>query len=75
MVSGINATDPENDPLTYAWDFGDSTSGTGATPTHSYTAAGIYNVCLTVNDGSLDSAQACTMAVVYDPSAGFVTVW
>ncbi len=30
-------------------------------------------MCLIVNDGSLDSAQACTMVVVYDPSAGFVT--
>ena len=30
-------------------------------------------MCLTVNDGTLDSAPACTMAVVYDPSAGFIT--
>ena len=42
-------------------------------PTHSYTAAGIYDVCLTVNDGSVDSDPACTLAVVYDPNAGFVT--
>jgi hypothetical protein len=70
---GSLSSDPESDPLTYAWDFGDSTSGTSAAPTHSYTAAGVYNVCLIVNDGSLDSAPACTMAVVYDPSAGFVT--
>jgi len=42
-------------------------------PTHSYSAAGVYTVCLTVNDGSLASEADCTMAVVYDPSAGFVT--
>jgi PKD repeat protein len=59
--------------LTYAWTFGDGATGTDAAPAHSYTAAGIYNVCLTVNDGSLESALACTLAVVYDPSAGFVT--
>ena len=60
--------------MTYAWDFGDSSSGTGVTPTHSYSAAGIYTVCLVVNDGALDSVDpSCTMAVVYDPSAGFVT--
>jgi VCBS repeat-containing protein len=72
---GSLSSDPENDPLTYAWDFGDGDGGTatGATPAHSYTAAGIYDVCLTVNDGTVDSDPACTIAVVYDPSAGFVT--
>ena len=62
-----------NDPLTYAWDFGDSSSGSGVMPGHSYSEAGIYTVCLTVNDGDLSSEANCTMAVVYDPSAGFVT--
>jgi PKD repeat protein len=43
-------------------------------PSHSYTDAGIYTVCLTVNDGALDSdVPSCTMAVVYDPSGGFVS--
>jgi PKD repeat protein len=70
---GSLSSDPENDPLTYAWTFGDGGTGTGVTPTHAYTAAGIYDVCLTVNDGSLYSEPACTLAVVYDPSAGFVT--
>jgi len=70
---GSLSSDPESDPLTYTWDFGDTPTGTEAMPTHTYTAAGVYNVCLTVNDGSLDSAPACTLAVVYDPSAGFVT--
>lgn len=70
---GSASSDPEADSLTYAWDFGDSSSGSGVMPSNSYAAAGIYTVCLTVNDGLLDSAPACTMAVVYDPSAGFVT--
>ena len=73
LFDGSGSFDPDSDPLTYAWDFGDTTTGTGALPVHSYLAAGIYNACLTVNDGSLNSAPACTMAVVYDPSAGFVT--
>ncbi len=34
---------------------------------------GIYDVCLTVNDGSVDSEPDCTIVVVYDPSGGFVT--
>jgi hypothetical protein len=73
LFDGSGSSDPDSDLLTYAWDFGDTTTGIGALPIHSYPAAGIYNACLTVNDGSLDSAPACTMAVVYDPSAGFVT--
>lgn len=62
------------DGLTFDWDFGDGTTATdaGATPTHTYAEAGIYNVCLTVNFGDMTD-QACTQAVAYDPSAGFVT--
>jgi hypothetical protein len=40
---------------------------------YTYTLTGIYNVCLTVNDGLLNSSEVCTIAVIYDPSAGFVT--
>ena len=70
---GSGSSDPDNDPLSYAWDFGDGNSGTGAMPSHSYSEPNIYDVCLTVNDGALDSDPVCTIAVVYDPSGGFVT--
>lgn len=70
---GSASFDPDGDPLTFDWDFGDGTSGTGEFATHSYASAGLYDVCLTVNDGTVNSPQACTTAVVYDPSAGFVT--
>jgi len=73
QFDGSLSSDPDGDPLTYAWTFGDGTTSTGSAPTHSYTAPGVNSVCLTVNDGSLDSGPACTMTVVYDPSAGFVT--
>ena len=33
----------------YSWNFGDSTTSTSANPTHSYGAAGTYNVGLTVS--------------------------
>jgi PKD repeat protein len=44
----------------YAWDFGDGTSGAGSHVTHTYAAAGTYNVRLTVTDnhGATNSRTA-----------------
>jgi PKD repeat protein len=70
---GSGSYDDDSDPLTYAWDLDDGTTDSGVAPTHSYTEVGIYDVCLTVNDGALDSDPGCTIAVVYDPDGGFVT--
>ena len=36
--------------LEYSWDFGDGTTGTGRTVSHSFTTAGRYNSVLTVKD-------------------------
>ena len=44
------ATDQNGDPLTYAWDFGDGTTGTGASVTHSYVRQDTYTVTVTVSD-------------------------
>ena len=72
VFDGSGSYDPDGDALTYSWDFGDSGTGDGVSPSHAYSSAGIYDVCLTVDDGyATDSA--CTYAIVYDPSAGFVT--
>ena len=59
---GDTSDDPENDTLTYSWDFGDGGTSTAANPTHPYTASGARTVTLTVNDGhgneDADTAQA-----------------
>jgi hypothetical protein len=73
MFDGSDSFDTDGDALSYGWTFGDNSTGTGATPVHSYSAVGVYNVCLTVNDGWFDSDEICTIAVVYDPEGGFVT--
>ena len=44
------STDGDGTVASYAWDFGDGQTGTGATPSHSYGAAGQYTVKLTVTD-------------------------
>ena len=48
---GSGSTDPENDTLSYAWDFGDSMVGTDVAQMHTYSESGTYTVKLTVNDG------------------------
>ena len=43
--------------LTYAWDFGDgSTGSTDAEPTHTYATCGYYTVTLTVSNGAGESS-------------------
>ena len=39
-------------PFTYAWDFGDGNSGTGASPSNTYKNNGNYTVSLTVTDNN-----------------------
>ncbi|MEV1328560.1 ThuA domain-containing protein [Micromonospora costi] len=49
---GAPSSDPEGEPLTYAWDFdGDGTvDSTDRAPAHTYTADGVYDARLTVTD-------------------------
>ncbi len=50
MVSFSASASGGTGGLTYAWDFGDSTTGSGAATTHTYAAPGIFNAVVTVTD-------------------------
>lgn len=62
QFNGTASKDPENSALTYNWNFGDGTSGTGAMPTHTYTRCGAFTVDLTVADNYGLTGKAATSA-------------
>ncbi|WP_052461040.1 FG-GAP-like repeat-containing protein [Psychroserpens mesophilus] len=63
------STDPDNDPLTYSWDFGDGTTASGVTTSHVYTTSAEYTAMLIVSDG-LQSDQATTTIAVNTTNPG-----
>lgn len=62
-----SSTDAEG-PLTYAWSFGDNSTATGATPSHTYQAAGVYGVTLTVTDTAGQTASRTHSVTVAAPN-------
>lgn len=53
-------SDPDGDPLSYSWNFGDGDTATGAAVAHTFGAAGTFSVVVTVTDGKGGSATANT---------------
>lgn len=49
-LDASGSTDPEGQPLSFLWDFGDGTSGTNAVETHVYPLGIDYTAKLTVTD-------------------------
>jgi len=54
----------------YAWDFGDSQTGTGAKPSHTYSTAGTYTVKLTVTDDAGKTGSTTRQVQAGAPPAG-----
>jgi PKD repeat protein len=60
--SSAGSVDPDGQPLTYSWTFGDGATSTQANPTHVYTAAGQYTARLSVSDGT-DTTLATPLTI------------
>ena len=60
-----NATyDPDAQPLSFSWDFGDGQSSTARNPTHTYTDAGVYTAKLTVTEQTAPFASSSDTVVI-----------
>jgi PKD repeat protein len=66
--SAAGSSDPDGDPLTFEWDFGDGNTGTGLTTSHTYAQPGDYVAELAVGDGTHEATTSKTITVV-DSSA------
>ncbi|MEO8218295.1 MAG: PKD domain-containing protein [Acidobacteriota bacterium] len=60
------SADPADKIASYNWTFGDNSSGTGASISHTYTAAGTYTVVMTARDAFSRQAQASKVITVTD---------
>jgi PKD repeat protein len=55
--------------VSYSWTFGDGSTGSGATTSHTYTAAGTYAIRLTVRDNEGNTTWTETWVYVYEVAA------
>jgi hypothetical protein len=69
------STSPGTTITSYAWDFGDLSTGIGVAPNHTYAGASTYQVELTITTAKGDTASITNPVTVTDvvpPAIGFV---
>jgi len=71
--SGGGSFDPDGDPITYSWLFGDGSSATGITVNHVYNTFGLMTAQLTVTDSHGAQGVTTQTITVNPPGTGFPT--
>ena len=78
-LSAALSSDPDpNDQLSYDWDFGDGSTGSGIAPAHPYAVVGAYTAKVTVSDGrgGISTATApVTVTTATDDTPPSVTLY
>ncbi len=69
------SSDTDGDALSYAWTFGDGTTGSGVFVTHAYATAGTYTIGLTVSDGALTSSASKSVTATAPPPPEFTATF
>jgi PKD repeat protein len=69
---GSESYDPDGNIVSYKWDFGDGTSGSGKSPIHTYTNLATRTAILTVTDDEgLEDQASIEINISTDPIARF----
>ncbi len=78
IALALSATDADSDVLTFSWDLGDGTTGSGAAPpsSHTYADNGTYDIMLAVADGrgGVDTARTTATVSNVAPTVAAFTV-
>ncbi|TGD73950.1 PKD domain-containing protein [Mangrovimicrobium sediminis] len=69
----VTASDPESDPMTFDWTFGDGNLGSGQTTSHTYTTKGAYDVYVSASDGNRTSIYGPLLIQVGIPPTVTIT--
>lgn len=72
--SSSGTSDPEGQPLSYVWDFGDNLTSTSSNPVHTYAEGGQYTARLTVSDGVLTSVSNPIIVQVGTPPVASINL-
>ena len=68
-LDGSKSSDSDGQITEYTWDFGDSSTGSGAKPVHTYAKAGEYTVTLKVKDDKGALSSEVTVKVTVNEAA------
>jgi len=68
MFDGSTSSDADGSIATYAWSFGDGSTGTGAIANHTYSSSGNYTATLTVTDNN-GAVSSTSVAITVNPPA------
>ncbi|MFC6147940.1 MULTISPECIES: PKD domain-containing protein [Mumia] len=70
-VNAGASSDPDGSIASYAWNFGDGATATGATASHGYTTPGTYDITLTVTDDDGATGSVTHQVTVSGPPVPF----
>jgi archaellum component FlaG (FlaF/FlaG flagellin family) len=62
--TAVGVRDPESAPITFTWDFGDGTTGSGEATTHVYNVARTFSASVSVSDGKNTAVSNGSVTIV-----------